>query len=172
MTSWQGISGGVVFITVSILALLARGNPGPNAADMGPLEIGPETTRIVAPLTDDGLVDYVVALNKTPAPDAADNAAIELLRVLGTEALVGDVPDVLARLGAPPGLPATGLFVAASEDVDDALYATDERHERAGNALIAAWIADNQAALDTFVDASRRPQLWWPVVDRWPGQEV
>ena len=103
------VLGAVVGVVALVRAALPKG--GPHEAD-GPdgIEIGPETTRLVEPLTTDGRIDYAAALNAVDAPPAADNAAIPLLAILGTDVLVGDRDAVRTLLGAPRDLPAVASF--------------------------------------------------------------
>ncbi len=52
-----------------------------------PLEIGPETTRIVEPLRNDGFVDYLEALNRKRQKGVTpeNNAVVPLMRAVGPE---------------------------------------------------------------------------------------
>ena len=172
--SWW-IVGGVVAVAIGALLFAAGGDGGyEEVAESGPLVPGEETTRITGPLTEDGLPDYVAVLNADPRPAATANAAIPLLRVFGTGSLVGDVQATLQQLGAPDDLPGPSPFVAASLDARDDLdymdAALDPTWEYEGQAQwspsqqVRAWLTENSATLDTFVEATRRPRLWWPVV--------
>ncbi|MCP5070818.1 MAG: hypothetical protein GY946_29995 [bacterium] len=136
--------------------------PDVDMTDMGPLEIREDTTRLLEPVVG-GLIDYARVLNDRPVPAAVDNAALPFLRVLGTGALGGDAAQVSRRLGVPGDVTAEGIFVPASEEVTEQLNATDIS-ERGDNELIGAWIARNQAALDTIVAASGRAHFWSSVV--------
>ncbi len=77
-------AGGLLLVAIALCALASCGDErDEESIQQGPLEISEETTRAVGPLTDDGRVDYVAALNASEqAPLAAENAAIPLLRVL------------------------------------------------------------------------------------------
>jgi len=147
-----------------VLVLCLRNGPAAQPEPEGEaLEVGHETTRLTGPLTPDGRVDYAAALNAVGAPDPEENAAIPLLRLLGTNSLVGNRAEVLRLLRAPDDLPADGIFVPAPEDLPLSMSFLDM--EPREQELLLEWLRSNEAALEGVVEASRRPRLWWPVVD-------
>jgi hypothetical protein len=164
-TKWAFAGLGLLTGSV-VLAFCLRGGPsgrsGP-APGGETLEIGPDTTRLTGPLTPDGRVDYAAALNAGGAPDPEENAAIPLLRVLGTNALIGNREEVLRLLRAPEDLPADGIFLPAPEELP--LFLDFEEMDVEQQAVLLDWLRANQAALDAVVEGTRRPRLWWPVVN-------
>ena len=167
MSKWSWLLLALMLGGVALAFVLRNGDDAVDMEDMGPLEIGEDTTRVEGPIVGER-VDFLAVLNADEPPSAADNAALPTLRVLGTSAIVANRTAVLSRLDAPRGMPATGTFAPASEDVVEALDLTnpmvDAPDRRVDNAEITAWIDGNRDALDALVEGSRRSRLWWPVV--------
>lgn len=147
-------------VAAAILVLLLGASCGDSPKPVR-LAIGYETTRLLEPQSPEGRIDYAAALNAAGAPPPQENAAVAIVRILGTDALVGDEEVVLAMLGAPPDLPAAGAFLPEPED-----YWRAELDEMEGDelAVLSRWLAANQDPLDALVRASRSPRHWWPVV--------
>ena len=127
------------------------------------LVIGPETTRITRPLGPDGRVDFMGALNARPLPAPEENAAVPLLRVVGTGALIGDLEQIHALLGAPTDLPVEGSLEPKPEDLpffDDMEDLESEEDRKA----FCDWVGRNEEAFALLVAASQRRRLAWPFV--------
>ncbi len=126
------------------------------------LPIERETTHRVEPLDAEGMVDYASILNAAVLPPHEQNAAIPLLRLLGTSAIQGDQDAVLARLGTPEDVPAEQGF----ELKPGALWELDEPEELTEpgeRARYQAWIDRNAGALEALHAAARREALAWPL---------
>jgi hypothetical protein len=77
-----------------------------------PLRIARGTTFLTGPVNPDGTINYTAALNAmlSEGVTSQNNAAIELLQVLGPEMIQGQArPAVLGQLGLAD-LPATGEY--------------------------------------------------------------
>jgi hypothetical protein len=167
-----------------VLGVLAAGVwiATPHARRGGVLvTISKETTVFTEPLRKDGYVDYIAAFNQILGKDVTpENNAValfwkaigpagvarkiraEYFRMLGVEvpAEKGDyfVPltDFVQRQGTAAGL-----------DTIDAQFqtATERPWKKSEFPTLAAWLEANQTQLDLFVDASRRPRYFSPLVD-------
>ncbi|MDJ0975232.1 MAG: hypothetical protein QNJ98_12280 [Planctomycetota bacterium] len=175
MGRWTWILGGLLLAGLAVLGLTTLGDGRKlEPLERGPLVFAEDTTRILGPRTEDGRPDYLAVLNDVTPPPAEENAAIPLLRVLGTNALVGGVEATLRRIGAPDDLPEESGFVPAADEVQAELWSLDEAVDPANEGAdeedwapsdaLRAWFATNQEVLDQLVEATRRPALWWPVV--------
>lgn len=125
-----------------------------------PLRIGKDTTRITEPLRADGSVDYLAALNAEGFPPPERNAAIPLLRALGTRCLIGDPAHALELLGAASDLPERGAYVEPSEDLEFPQAGVAFEADRE----LRSWIESNSEALDHLATASRCEQFTVPFV--------
>ena len=82
--AWKGFA--FVFGLVALIAILWGGHAYMTRTITVPpaaLEISRETTYLTQPLTLDGRVDYLAALNSEPLPAPAENAAVLIAKVLG-----------------------------------------------------------------------------------------
>jgi len=127
------------------------------------LPVDRKTMHITEPLGPDGRVDFAAALNARPLPAPERNAAIFLLRLVGTEALVGDREQTLVLLRAPANLPAKGRLIRRPEEPPffNAIEDVDTEEERKA---FRTWVARNEKGLELLLAASRCPHLAWPFV--------
>ncbi|MDJ0523642.1 MAG: hypothetical protein QNJ90_16350 [Planctomycetota bacterium] len=125
-----------------------------------PVEL--QTTHVTEPLDAEGRVDFLAALGASPMPAPDQNAAIPLLRALGTDSLLGEKQAILRQLGAPSDLPAPGLLVPRPDDVPT--WIEPEERSAEDQAAVRAWVARNEEAFEVLEQASRRPHLAWPFV--------
>lgn len=150
----------VVAAIAALLAFVAYHRVGP-----AKVPVERETTYLTEPLDALGRVDYLAYLNQEPLPPAEENAALVLLEIFGTQALVGDVADTLEALGSPRGLTLKGTLQPESWEVPDfhAFDALDD--ELSPDELQAArrWIEANAKALARLPAAAACPHLAMPV---------
>lgn len=152
--------------------------------------ISKETTFLTEPLTKDGYVDYLAALNginsKGVTPE--NNAAVLLYRAFGPK----DIPrqrreHVAMLLGIKP-LPDDGEYLKDSSSFvrrkqpkeppkpspdgeQDPLRAAEAQFERARERpwskdefpLVAAWLAENEKPLEMIAAAAKRPRYFFPL---------
>lgn len=165
LTDIRWIAGGVA--TVAVLTLLWQ-LLGPEPR----LIVSPRTTSITAPLSGDGLPDYIahVAGLSGPAPPPEENAAVPLLHTLWPLAMTPggkEIAAVCKALGISATRPAEPPLVDADHDpaVKAAVTATDVLWEKPwrGDDLpaAAAWLERNTAAIDRLLEASGRPRYWF-----------
>ena len=128
------------------------------------LEISRETTYLTQPLTLDGRVDYLAALNREPLPAPAENAAVLIAKVLGRQAFAPHWNDVQTSLGAPRDLAATPLFTPRPEPLESFLRYPRDFGDEAQNAALRSWLDSNARAFEVVHEASRRPRLRWPTI--------
>ena len=147
----------VILVAVGVGLLLWRAR---RPLDPVPLRIGEDTTRITAPLRADGSVDYLAALNAEGFPPPEPNAAIPLIRALGTQCLVGDPAQVLKLLRAPPDLPEVGSFVEPSEEIESTMPGIRRRSDDP----VRPWLEANREALDLIAEASQCEHFRVPIV--------
>lgn len=151
------------------------------------LRIGPETTRISAPWTVDGRLDFVEAmhLQSSVGVTPETNAVVLLDHALGIgEIPVNLRPDYIRRLGIDPtqaGLArAISIQAFIQQEADalpvpqrsQAMIALNDEFKAVSSRpwgaeefpRMAAWLDANQAAIPLFEQASRRPRFYSPVV--------
>ncbi|MGC4006556.1 MAG: hypothetical protein QM811_26915 [Pirellulales bacterium] len=144
----------------------------PDGRDPVLVTIGPETTRIVEPLTKSGYPDYVAALNiaESRGADPHDNLVIPLLRVAGPVELDAEQLEFYARLKIPP-LPKSGAYLVPWHVYVDTL-SKPVPIEGAEDPLTPEAIPSNAASerLSTLLDEVDR-DLWTEeerrIVDAW-----
>jgi hypothetical protein len=133
------------------------------------------TTRIEAPLREDGRIDYLTALENYfgdgVTPD--NNAAPLLLLAFGREALPRTQPDdgITNRLGMQH-LPKEGRYYVRYEDwckahaaqqEDDPTDPSDAIHwPLKVSASTEQWIKDNERPLELIIEASKKPRYFMP----------
>jgi hypothetical protein len=148
--------------------------------------ISKATTYITEPLKADGYPDYTAALNRLASEGVTpeNNAAVPLGKIIGSKSVDAKIRDALASmLGSKP--PQTdGRFVdyyayvekhAPEEDKwrekdgDLACPAYDQWERVAGDPwskkecpLVARWLADNEIALASAIEATKRTQYYVP----------
>jgi hypothetical protein len=137
------------------------------------LKIGPQTTAIDGPLTADGYVDYVAALNERASEGVTpDNNAVPLLLQAYGPQIISDkyAPQYFALLNAPRPVAAGKFLVGESKWVpaasptfqefnDRVLLARQRPWTRAEFPDIAALVDANAAPLELITQASRRPRF-------------
>lgn len=163
------------------------------AWNAGRLVVSPETTVLTEPLTGDGLVNYVAAVDARLAegitPD--NNAAVPLvLEVYGPETIDIEVRQAtLDKLGIRAVPPRSDYFVlledfgppeeAEPDEPPDAVPPPSARlpmgsDDQLAEALKAPWTADqypaidkwlaaNRGPLDRAVAATKRDRYYWPM---------
>ena len=150
--------------------------------------ISPETTRITQPLTADGYVDYVAAMDALKARGAtpATNFEVVVRQVMGHGELPEAIrPEYYDRLGIP--VPAEDSFSyqtfqtfsnVASMSADqqfefDQMYnaVSDSKWTAADYPQAAAWLKAVNPALDRLVDGAARPHYYTPYVTMPPADD-
>jgi hypothetical protein len=156
-----------------------------------PLEVGPETTCVTAPLDDEGYPDYVAVLNEETARGVSveNNAAASFWRIHGPNAIRGGIeePDrgaFLAAMGLN-GLPKEGdYFVSIASYVQSKIPKEDlegvqDFHVLLGEQLqetlqrpwrkeecpeLAAWLAVNERHFAAFRLATQCERFFSPLL--------
>ena len=131
---------------------------------------GYDTTRITAPLRADGTVDYLAALNEAYSKGVtpANNAAVKLVEAIGPKMFPDPIRDeALKQLGVT--LPAKGeYFEDYINPTSDGLTAYNQALKGPWQAgmypELAAWLEKNEAPLARFLEASRRPRYYLPLL--------
>ena len=140
--------------------------------------VGPDTTILTGPLTEDGLVDYVAAINNRLSEGITrdNNAVVLLVKATGTDrAGLGEFHTRLAEmLEVPDDQP--GLWVSWRDFTKrTGARSSVEEDNRFENATLApwksgampdreAWLAANEEALKVVALAVARPKFWCPLV--------
>ncbi len=149
------------------------------------IRIDCETTRIVEPLTTDGHVDYVAALNAKYSAGVTpeNNAMVLLAQAFGPSDIIPqDRAPYYAMLGIAP-LPEQGNYFYASDTLIDQLHRAgeipEEKLDEAWKMFeqsesrpwseqefprVAAWLDSNKIPLDLAVAASKRPRFYEPAI--------
>jgi hypothetical protein len=154
--------------------------PAPAAEKQTKITVSKETTAVTKPLTSEGYVNYLEAINQHYGRGVKpeDNAAV-LLYPLSHEPTSEEFRTAFyGRLGVPvPENDGSQLIALEQLDTDRRL-SNDERNalfEQQSKAVAAPWSADqypqiarwiqvNQAALAKAAEASRRPHFFSPLV--------
>jgi hypothetical protein len=136
---------------------------------------GYETTRIVAPLADDGSVNYLTAIETyfSRGVTRENNAAPLVLQALGRAALPTTQPPdgITDRLGMPH-LPEQGdyfityeAFTKENAEPGDPDLADNKRcypWVKELSQQTRDWLKANETPLAKIEEATRRPRLWIP----------
>jgi len=140
------------------------------------LKIGPQTTVIDGPLTAEGYVDYVAALNERASEGVTpeNNAVPLLLQAYGPQ-IISDkyAAQYFALLNASPPIAGGKFLVGESkwipansptfQEFNDRVQIARQRPwTRAEFADIAALVDANAAPLELITQASRRPRFYSP----------
>jgi hypothetical protein len=139
-----------------------------------------KTTKVVAPLDDDGYVDYVAALNEIYGRDVTpeNNAGLLFVRASRIEGLGPAERKRFFELLHCPPLPEEGDYLT---DIDQYVQkrmgrpATKQETDTRDRArrwpwslhdfpLIAEWIESNEKPLRLVVEGTRRPKCFLPFV--------
>jgi hypothetical protein len=157
-----------------------------------PFTISKETTYLTEPLTEDGYVDYVAALNKmcSEGVTVENNAAVLLLDVLGPQAIdESHRSRYFQMLGIAP-LPENGDYMIKFETyyqennyqelpdslTQDASDETQKEFQRFHNRAMsipwtaakypfhAKWLKANQKPLEKILSATRREKYFSPLI--------
>ncbi len=174
-----------LFATSRGLADEASNHSATSAPRFKPL-VSKEITYLTEPLTADGRVDYVAALNTRYGQNIRphDNAAIALWPLVRNQAS----PEQTTRFYQAYDLPvppdsriAWQEFIPRKHDdleieelmeLDRQLRASGERPwSREQFPLIAAWLQTNEAALDVAAQAARKPNWYLPFVEPSPPED-
>ncbi|MBN1420070.1 MAG: hypothetical protein JXP34_14920 [Planctomycetes bacterium] len=154
----------LAFLTVAFVGRVAYVFWVPEGEGGGKIAIGPDTTRILAPASPDGWIDYVTAINERHASGVSPetNAAAPLVRALGPSFLPpGARPRVLAALGID-GLPEDGAyFISRPADAARApatLWPEEEFPK------IVEWLRSNEEPLAIAKTAADRPRCFFPLI--------
>lgn len=153
------------------------------------IKISKETTHLTEPLTKDGYVDYLAALNNQQRKGVTldNNAAIVFRRALGPGEILKEIRvDYFKLLGIDP-LPEKGAYFAPfgrfMKDRADAKPDPDrinDLYDKLSDAMrapwkakdtpeLAAWLSANRKQLDAIVVGTHRPRLYTPIIS--PGEE-
>lgn len=148
------------------------------------IAIGPETTYLTGPLTDDGYVDYIAAINERQSEGVTpeNNAVVLLVQAYGAEIIHEDTREryfELLNVTQPP----TGreyfidqvAFAQLHPDVEDSREAVQEFEDQHKTARqrpwtrsefpdVAALLDRNAEHLALIVEASRRERFYSPLL--------
>ena len=149
----------------------------------GRIRVSKETTFLTEPLRPDGMVDYCAAINERlkSGIKSEDNAAVDLIRVLGPQVVpedcasefyrwleldpllsygdnvvfYRDFPEAIAELASanPKGAPPRGVLWSAAQFP-----------------VAAMWLDANRRQLEIVRAASRKPHFFLPIVT--PNDEL
>jgi hypothetical protein len=135
---------------------------------------GFETTRIVAPLQDDGSIDYLIAVDRYFGAGVTpnNNAAILILRAMGRQAIPKyQAPDALTDTLGMPHIPEKGNYFVTYEDYCKQRSITptewsDLTHPRPWpvnfDNVTLQWVNDNEKPLALITEATKRPRFFIP----------
>ncbi len=154
--------------------------PAPAPQKQTKITVSKETTAVTKPLTSDGYVNYLEAINQHYGRGVKpeDNAAV-LLYPLSHEPTSEEFRKAFyGRLGVPVPEDDGSELIALEQLDTDRTLSNDERNalfEQQSKAVAAPWSADqypqiarwiqvNQAALAKAVEASRRSHFFSPLV--------
>jgi len=169
---WKRTAAGVFFASVAAWYMIQLWPPPA-------LVIGPETTRITGPRTQEGRLDYAEALHlefsRGVTPET--NAAVLLNQVFGIESIPVNLRAAYERrLGQtlPPGRPIAVELTSLFENEDgisekptlleefEAAYS--KPWQASDLPRIARWLEANAEALTLIEEASRRAHYYSPLV--------
>ena len=150
------------------------------------IEIGPDTTVINGPLTPEGRVDYVAAMNQRLADGVTpeNNSAVPLVRAFGPEIIDDSVRAMyFEQLGIEPPPPGGDYIINSvpffrrkhdprAENAGELRSAWDDRLMQAQTRPwspdefpdIAEWLDANTAPLELVIQATTRPRFFSPLI--------
>ncbi len=163
----------------------AESAPRPNPK----ITVSKETTFITEPLTKDGYVDYLAALNAIGSKGVTpqNNAAVLLHQAFGPKDIPKEKREHVARLLGIKSLPDDGKYFVDSSSFlrrtrkeptkpsldgnQDSVQAAMGQFERVREMpwskdefpLVAAWLAENEKPLELILAASKRPRFYFPL---------
>lgn len=175
---------GLVSIVVSSQAPGKSEAPQTAKAKLPPpkITIAENTTFFTEPLRPDGFVDYIAAVNRHFSKDitAENNACVLLYQAMGPRPEGNNrQPDRFFQLMGVEPIPDEGKYFQglrewiegradAKVDVNSAYDMQSKSSERPWKSdefpLIAAWLKDNDVALQTVMAATERPRYFSPLV--------
>jgi len=152
------------------------------------IRISKETTRLTGPLTADGEVDFIAAVDQRMRAGVTpeNNAAVLFWQAIGPQAIDVSVrAEFLKRLGIE--LPAEGAYLVGMKDFyeklpeygpqrpDEDWKAHDERLKLWGEIALRPWTADefphaarwlevNERPLQLVAEGARRPEFYEPCI--------
>jgi len=173
-------------LSSATLAQEPTGEETPKNPPKPRLEISNETTVIDGPLTEDGYVDYLAALNEHASRGVTpeNNAVVPLMQAFGPNVVDEKIrAEFFKKLGVEPP-PAEGdYWVPLSEIHRQHAKAAGEDPEKSFNALyeqlgkamagpwsaeqypeLAKWLAANEKPLAIVGEAAMRPRFYMPRV--------
>lgn len=137
------------------------------------IPVGKETTRVTAPVGDDGYIDYLAAMNAAASEGvtAENNAAVLLLCAIDLSSIPASERDRLCKtLGIKPSQGSAGLFQ------ESASFLTNQG-DRFGETISsmapwsptdfaprAKWLKNHEQALDLAIEATLRPRFYIPLI--------
>ncbi|MEX1026599.1 MAG: hypothetical protein WD049_01135 [Candidatus Paceibacterota bacterium] len=144
------------------------------------ISVSRETTWVLEPLDDRGRIDFIAALNRGKQPvKAEENAALALVEVLGSGFEdEGFHQEFVLQIGG-----AQNLLMQTESLLEQSVYADkhrieppdkffDQCAEASSRPWTAAefpqvhrWLQSCESDMDACVDALRRPQYYYPLVD-------
>lgn len=165
------------------------GRDGQPVAPAPKIAISKETTFITGPLAEDGYIDYLAALNAMGAKGVTpeNNAAIPLYQAFGPRDVPKQERERVAKLLGIAPLPDEGKYFIdetsfllrnqkdaarpAAEADPNAAQVAAAQFERARERpwspddfpLVAAWLKQNEPAVDLIVTASKRERFYFPL---------
>lgn len=188
---FSGLTLALVLVGLGLLWFSCRRMAG-TAGPAGPsrITISRETTWLTEPIGDDGLIDYLAAINRMTGEGVRpeDNAVVPLVEAFGPGPLAGADQECCALLGIPLVL-AEGRYFTPLDRFDK--LSSSFRHDPADSPpatgppltladqlaqahwrpwassefpVLAQWLTENERHLAAFVAASRRPRYYWPRV--------
>lgn len=174
----------VLLLPVLLLSQLASAND----AERIPLKIGKDTTYFTGPLTEDGVIDYVAALNKSYGKDVKrdDNAFVLLAQLLLKQTPDWEEGTAIYRdrihesLGIDPDVTMPSLMTrwtyAAEAGLEDVAFEAmvDEALEGPWTEKelphVHEWMLANAAVIEKINEALVRPDYFAPLI-RTAGDE-
>jgi hypothetical protein len=153
------------------------------------IKISKETTYLTEPLTKDGYVDYLAALNNQQQKGVThdNNAAVVFRRALGPGEILKETRLDYFKLLGIDHLPEKGAYFAPfgkfMKDRADGKPGPDkinDLYDKLSDAMrtpwkskdtpeLAAWLNASRKQLDAIVVGTRRPRLYTPIIS--PGEE-
>lgn len=174
-----------IFGVLAVVCGLARSDEKPDEKPRWGFAVSRETTVLTQPLTPDGLVDYVAAVNQLESEGVTpeNNAVVALITALGPSSIPEPCRrEFFAALGIDP-LPDSGRYLltldrfAADTTADLALVETNQFHlrDQLRKARTQPWSEDdlpeldgwldrNAGVIDAIVEASSRTRYYEPLV--------
>ncbi|HEV8071900.1 MAG TPA: hypothetical protein VGP76_29570 [Planctomycetaceae bacterium] len=145
-----------------------------------PFTISKKTTFLLAPLDQDGCVDYVAALNQTLSEGVTpeNNAGVLLVRAFGVNEFEHDERARFFKLLGIEPLPEPSSSVVAftafvanklgraltQKESDDFERAMKEPWSPEGFPLLAGWVNANEPTLRLVIEATHRTRCYLPLV--------